>query len=223
MLFLEKKVFLANTVPLNLERILKYLFVMLNMMESILDDIISLHKAKKWEAILKLRNEHCDHLSALKILWVWPSTTNLTFLKNVMWNYNMKGVISLGCGCGLLEWIIEQATGYPAIGYEINEEWWESKYSNPQFIPLKYAEKEKPVLHSAYALLFCYFNDGSAFRDYIKSYKGRMVIIIGPGEGSGRHADPLPFSAEFGESNWKIFQHQEVRDTKDFIAIYLRK
>lgn len=106
------------------------------------------------------------------------------------------------------------------VGYEVNREWWDSKYSNPQFIKLFY-----PVLpleeniDGQYALLFCYFNNESAFIHYINHYDGKLIIIIGPGKGRGRHTNPEPFSPNLN-SNWKLKDFQEVRNTKDYIAMY---
>lgn len=106
----------------------------------------------------------------------------------------------------------------------MNEEWWASRYSNPQFIKLNFPNQPptSEILISNYALLFCYFNDGEAFRDYIRCYKGDLVFIIGPGPGAGRHTDPEPFNPNFGSNHWNLYKSQEVRDTRDFIAAYVR-
>lgn len=81
---------------------------------------------------------------------------------------------------------------------------------------------EDASLNSKYALLFCYFNNGTAFRDYIQNYEGNIVFIIGPGEGKGHHTDPEPFKTNFGTNNWKLYDYQEVKDSKDFIAVYIK-
>lgn len=71
--------------------------------------------------------------------------------------------------------------------------------------------------------MFCYFNDGDVFQQYIKEFSGRLVIIIGPGPGRGTHTNPTPFSPDFGDScEWKLLDSQEIGKTKDFIAIYLK-
>lgn len=114
--------------------------------------------------------------------------------------------------------------GFVVTGYEINKDWWESKYSNPKFINLNYCEgsPEKDSFNSNYALLFCYFNNGPAFLDYINTYEGNVVFIIGPGKDRGRHTDPQPFKANFGSVKWRLHGYQEVKDTKDFIAVYVK-
>lgn len=133
------------------------------------------------------------------------------------------------------------------MGYEVNRQWWESKYSIPSFIPLEYVDGDQlnvdGLIPEDFALMFCYFNDGSAFREYVNRfryvnypawktpagnyvfyllYRGLMIIIIGPDDGSGRHTDPQPFTADFGQPCWVLIRQQEIKNTKDFIAIYIR-
>lgn len=75
-----------------------------------LDKVLDFHRRNNWRKVLLL-NENSQDTRALKILWVWPSETNLKFLKRVSDRYCIEGLSSLGCGCGLLEWIIGQYTG----------------------------------------------------------------------------------------------------------------
>lgn len=75
-----------------------------------LSKVINLHKLNDWQNILKL-NEYSNNQYARKILWVWPSLPNLNFIKTAIEKNCCTGIISLGCGSGLLEWIIEQSTG----------------------------------------------------------------------------------------------------------------
>lgn len=75
-----------------------------------LSTVLELYREDKWEKILKL-NELSDNSSALKLLWVWPSEANLNFIKTILNVYNLDGIVSIGCGCGLLEWIINRSTG----------------------------------------------------------------------------------------------------------------
>ncbi|KAL1502166.1 hypothetical protein ABEB36_007352 [Hypothenemus hampei] len=189
----------------------------------VLKKVLNFQSEKDWKAILSL-NEDSNNFDALKLLWAWPSESNLVFLKYILLSHKMAGITSLGCGCGLLEWIIQTYTGLSVIGVEINEQWWKSKYSITPFIPLKYAEKEAFACTSEnYALLFCYFNNGNAFREYVRLYSGRMIIIIGPSEGAGRHSDPSPFNPDFGCENWHLGPNQEIKETNDFIAVYFKR
>lgn len=72
--------------------------------------VLELYNSKDWEKLLDL-NSNSDNRDALKLLWVWPSSKNLEFIKKVIQEKECDGIISLGCGCGLLEWLIQQSTG----------------------------------------------------------------------------------------------------------------
>lgn len=56
--------------------------------------------------------------------------------------------------------------------------------------------------------------------EYVNNFHGNVIFIIGPGKGKGRHTDPQPFSVNFEDARWKLDSFQEVKDSKDFIAVY---
>ena len=73
-----------------------------------------------------------------------------------------------------------------------------------------------------YALLFCYFNNGEAFREYLNHFKGDTIVIIGPAEGI-RVTDPSPLSPNFSNNDpWKLVASKEFGNQQDIIAIYSR-
>lgn len=119
--------------------------------------------------------------------------------------------------------------GIKVIGLEVDGAWWDCKYAPKAFIPLHLAKfhlEDDPVTQNLFkaqnqALLFCYFNNGPAFEDYVKYFDSDMIFIIGPGEGRNTHTNPTPFDPNLG-AEWKLTNSQEVRDTKDFIAVYQR-
>nr|XP_022907337.1 uncharacterized protein LOC111418868 [Onthophagus taurus] len=191
------------------------------MEKSLIKEVIELYKENKWMDIID-KNPNVTNEEARKLLWVWPSFKNLEFIKKKLNEFNMNGISSIGCGCGLLEWIISKSTRLEVIGYEINEIWWTSKYCIPQFINLTYVENNNYILKSNLALVFCYFNDSEAFNDYVNNYEGNLIFIIGPGEGRGTHTDPSPFKPNFQTNNWVLNDYQEIKTTKDFIAVYIR-
>lgn len=213
--------------------------------ENFINTVVSLHKKNNWEKILKFSDEYskCNEITR-KLLWVWPSWENLYFIQNIVNLNGSKGIISIGCGSGLFEWLLQQSTSksrlnvstnfvlvhffsflleIPVKGFEVNKEWWTSKYCSPQFIPLEFPimPPKSEYLNKDYALLFCYFNNGPAFADYINAYFGNLVFIIGPGKGRGTHTNPEPFKPNF-QTPWKLYDFEEIRDTKDFIAAYVR-
>ncbi|KAK4884951.1 hypothetical protein RN001_001222 [Aquatica leii] len=184
--------------------------------------IISLYGQNDWKKILKLNEKSKTPLST-RLLWVWPTKKNLKFMQEVLIKNQVNGVISIGCGTGLFEWLLHKYTNLPVIGYEVNKEWWTSKYSMPQFIQVQFLNMppKSEYLSEDYALLFCYFNNGPAFQEYIDVYTGSLIFIIGPGKGRGTHTNPDPFKPNIKE-NWKLCTYEEVGDTKDVIAVYCK-
>lgn len=113
--------------------------------------------------------------------------------------------------------------GVNVCGYEVNEKWWNSKYANPHFIKLQFAEpfpNNCPAVEETQALFFCYFNNHKAFLLYVRKYKGSLIFIIGPGEGRYTHTDPQPFKPNFENSDWVLLDFQEIKNTKDYVAVY---
>lgn len=69
--------------------------------------ITLLHSEGKWKEIIALGESDENH-EACRLLWVWPTLDDLNWIKNVIEDYNLRGIVSIGCGTGLLEWIIQQ-------------------------------------------------------------------------------------------------------------------
>lgn len=175
------------------------------MTELLLDNVLEMYKKKNWKGILDL-NPDPDNEEVQKILWVWPNEANLNFLQKALVRFKVRRIISIGCGCGLLEWIIGEYTSkfyffrllivwnesmmlidpifltylhesyyleLQVIGVEVNQPWWSSKYSVPNFIPLNYIENNIVQVDGGRwnALMFCYFNNGEAFRSYVRNFE----------------------------------------------------
>lgn len=83
-------------------------------MSHIYDDLFSrvrnLYQEKRWDEILKL-NQYSNIPNANRILWVWPNEEDIRFIQDYILKNGLKGVSSIGCGNGLLEWILQEATG----------------------------------------------------------------------------------------------------------------
>lgn len=80
--------------------------------------VLELYKKNDWKSVIEL-NKDSDLNEAQKILWVWPDESNLKFINKVLNDHNISGVVSLGCGCGLLEWIIQTYTGMVLFFFNI--------------------------------------------------------------------------------------------------------
>lgn len=75
------------------------------------DAVVSLQKQNKWKEILRL-GDICDNSTVHhNLLWVWPSEENLYFIQTHVNQNQCEGVTSVGCGCGLFEWLLHTSTG----------------------------------------------------------------------------------------------------------------
>ncbi|KAK7866156.1 hypothetical protein R5R35_001384 [Gryllus longicercus] len=156
-------------------------------------------------------------------LWIQPTEEDIQFIGQQVHKQGALVLASVGCGTGLLEWLIQCITGLCVIGIEHDRKWWESRYAPPKFLPLMYANEISDGTFPSYsAIMFCYFNNKTAFREYMKLFKGNCLIIIGPEEGSGRHTDPLPFDPEVQTLGWKLVSSREIQNSKDHIVVYER-
>ncbi|XP_022826116.1 uncharacterized protein LOC111356103 [Spodoptera litura] len=190
----------------------------------IVADIQDLYKDNKWREIVA---RYHDHPERNKVLWVYPSEGNFSFVENCLAELGCDRIVSIGCGSGLLEWMITQATGVPVSGIEVDGAWWSCKYAPPNFIPLHITptEMDKETIsivqrNKNAALLFCYFNNRKAFDDYLKYYDGNVLIIIGPHE-KAVHTDPKPFDDV--TDIWTLYKFQEIRNSGDFIVVYKKQ
>lgn len=75
-------------------------------MSDIIDNnIISLYKEKKWKEIVENYN------GENKLSWIIPSEANIKFIEIILLENSLSGIISVGCGSGLLEWIVKESLG----------------------------------------------------------------------------------------------------------------
>lgn len=80
-------------------------------MEDITNEVIALYKEKNWKDIVEKYHDHPDRSS---LLWVYPTEENFEFLRQSLGDLKCDSILSVGCGSGLLEWMITEATGKQA-------------------------------------------------------------------------------------------------------------
>lgn len=169
-----------------------------------------------------------------KFLWAWPTVDCLAYLRDHLIANDIRAILSIGCGSGLLEWIIRQACDVNVCGLELDNSWWKSSYSPRTFIDLKFTTDkcvDSGFLNECagwssdrYALLFCYFNNRNAFLDYVRAYDGQMIIIVGPIDGNKIVTDPIPLNPQFEhEDQWQLVGQCMMNDFDNCMAIYRRK
>lgn len=202
---------------------------------------------KDWRRILLLRQKYGMEVTS-ETLWTFPTEYCLTYLKALCKSFNIKNVLSIGCGSGLLEFVLQVCIGacwiiswdfiltltwiflgVKVTGLEVDKSWWSRQSS---FIPLKFLEPDQAISPQFlldtcmsknwnFALLFCYFNNREAFNEYVKCYRGNFIIIIGPEENTNRYTEPMPNDKEFQQNGkFKLIHLREFGNNRDLLAIY---
>lgn len=203
----------------------------------------------EWQKILQLSESYSLEETS-KYLWAWPTEKCIEFIKLILLEYEITNILSIGCGSGLLEYIIQAATNVSVTGLELDKSWWTSNYSPKSFIKLKFTNSKinSEFLHNCIfenndelsqlltynkqemeniALLFCYFNNRKSFCEYVNAFTGNFIFIIGPKKGHNIYCDPDPMEPHF-EKNSQYFWHLEIvheikNSFNNIITLYKRK
>lgn len=71
--------------------------------------------------------------------------------------------------------------------------------------------------------MFCYFNDTAAFLEYLRAFRGRLLLVAGPvaGPRTTAHCHPDPFSADI-PAPWALEASAAIAGTEDAVAVYTR-
>lgn len=174
--------------------------------------LVRLSSANDWHGVIEAGKMFSMEEKS-KFLWAWPSIDCFQWLKTILNENQIEQILSIGCGSGLLEWLISQTTGIHVIGLELDKSWWKSSYSPKTFIELKFTKT--PISNeflkqciqqnnSQFALLFCYFNNRDAFYEYVRAYDGDLIIIVGPSNEHHIVTDPNPLNPQFETDEWML-------------------
>lgn len=82
-------------------------------------EISQLLSEGKWKDIINFVNSD-ENFEARRLLWVWPTFNDLNWIKISIDELKLEGIVSIGCGTGLLEWIIQQHAGRHYFFYKFN-------------------------------------------------------------------------------------------------------
>ena len=74
------------------------------------DRVVALMQAGDWRAVIKEFHGKDKYREPL-LVWIRPSLTCLEFIRTEVSLHGVDQMSSVGCGCGTLEWLIQQATG----------------------------------------------------------------------------------------------------------------
>lgn len=184
------------------------------------DYLVELSSANDWHGVIEAGNLYGPE-ETTKFLWAWPTVASLNWLKRNLIENHIGNILSVGCGSGLLEWLICKTSGVNVVGLELDKSWWKSAYAPTTFIDIKFTEKHitNDFLNkcmqadpSQFALLFCYFNNRTAFLEYMRAYSGNLVIIVGPKSEQHIVTDPNPLKPNFESDEWTLLGYCQFND-----------
>ncbi|XP_075146755.1 uncharacterized protein LOC142221100 [Haematobia irritans] len=187
---------------------------------------------KNWRKLLQY-GETLDVEIKRKILWMWPTEKCLWQISKLLRQFNVNCLLSIGCGNGLFEWLLRESLNIEVYGLEVDRNWWCSNYAIKSFIELQYIDNKSITNNDElqnfcfrnnwnFALMFCYFNNRPAFLEYLSSYKGNWIIIIGPLEKRDVYTDPLPLEPNFPNekpTQWLLKASLKIGEN-DVLALY---
>lgn len=186
-----------------------------------------------------------DSLRKLHLVtWPLPMEKNLIEFAQFVISKKVFTIYSIGCGSGLLEWLMlkfitverdkqkmSKNDNVKLIGVEVDSNWWNSIYSPPKFIPLQFYPEtfqiENKFGQSNDMTIFCYFNNLKMFSEYLASFRGKFVVLIGP-ISSEQFCSPGPkeLAENFNElptNEWDLIKCEQFGFISiDHLAIYKR-
>lgn len=60
-----------------------------------------------WQSVVRL-GQHYERCERSRYLWAWPSLRGIDELGRLLSRNECRRVLSIGCGAGLLEWLLMQ-------------------------------------------------------------------------------------------------------------------
>lgn len=201
------------------------------MASSLEDRLITLSDENDWHGIVQCSSKFAFD-EKTRFLWAWPTVECLMWLKSVLRGNDIENILSIGCGSGLLEWLIDRAANVNIVGLELDKSWWQSSYAPKKFIDIRFTQNPitsqflrscLPVNDIQFALLFCYFNNRNAFLGYVRAFDGDLIIIIGP-MNKQIVTEPNPLNPNFeDDENWMLVDNFMLNDqNNNCIGIYKR-
>lgn len=189
-------------------------------MSTLVECLVHFSSANDWHGIIEA-GKLFSVKERSKFLWAWPTVECLQWLKHHLIYNNITSILSVGCGSGLLEWLISKTNDVNVVGLELDRSYWNSAYSPKKFVELKFTETQitNEFLNGCiqaeanqFALLFCYFNNRNAFLEYVRAYNGDLIVIVGPRSEQYIVTDPNPLNPKFENDEWLLLDRVNFND-----------
>eukprot|EP01079_Euglenida_sp_SAG-EU17-18_P004135 gene4135-754_t len=144
----------------------------------ILMDYLHRHQFGCWfNYYTRFKTEFNNHLG-----WVLPSRPMLETMSQACKHAGAKGVVSICCGTGMSEGLLQWVSGLKVTGVED----FSDHMGNPDNMPHRYIQdircKRPGELHpiaSDQALLISWGRNGHLFCEYVLNYPGDVIIVVG--------------------------------------------
>lgn len=82
--------------------------------EKFYEDLNHSYKKKDWRNVLMLSEKYGTEITS-EILWVFPTVDCLKHQEKLLKSFNIRNILSVGCGSGLLEFVFHESLGLVSI------------------------------------------------------------------------------------------------------------
>ncbi len=154
---------------------------------------------------------------------VHPTRNLVETIAKYVKDVECKGITSIGCGTGILEWFLTESFPNNIIGVDFDKDCLNQYVKNKiTFIEVK-NNYDCIDINNDYALLFCW-GTSDVFRKYLETYKGSCLVII-----SNETCIPHPPKQSINTyDGWKLVYNENIPGNrkdkyKEQIFIYHRK
>ena len=86
-------------------------------------NLYELYEGDEWRKVIKLADT-ASHEERRRYLWAWPTEQNMKELKSELDKIGVRSILSIGCGTGLFEWLMNKCTSIQVKGIEVDEFYW---------------------------------------------------------------------------------------------------
>ena len=137
-----------------------------------------------------IRGKNCDAIlrmfemwesPLLSLLWIVPSRKLISDIMDVLDHNHVAGLFSIGCGSGLLEWLIQCTCKLPVHGVELSPIKEAGDLDELGLIPMWYVDRPEFSWEAprGFAIFQCWGRDDDVISKYAACNEDKLVIILG--------------------------------------------